>query len=117
MLCFFFFFFFFFLTLPGLGFKTNFTNNFLFTIRNVFLGTWPYDYDVLVRLKAFFFFLHCRLIRFLKHKHSLLFEITHASQELVCKRNLLVSAGGTSFAPNQGKRKRREGRSKWISSL
>lgn len=37
MLCFCFFSFF--LTLPDLGFKPNLTNNFLFTIRNVFLGT------------------------------------------------------------------------------
>lgn len=52
MLCFCFFSFF--LTLPDLGFKPNLTNNFLFTIRNVFLGTWCRDHDVVMRLKVFF---------------------------------------------------------------
>lgn len=42
------------LTLPDLGFKPNLTNNFLFTIRNVFLGTWGCHHDVTMRLKPFF---------------------------------------------------------------
>lgn len=42
-----------FLTLPYLGFKAD-LNNFLFKIRNVFLGTWGRDHDVTIRLKAFF---------------------------------------------------------------